>query len=105
MGKVGKGAFLTLALIFAASLAVVAPAEACHRYSHWAYPWPQKCGAETDPVPVAEKPRVAKRENRFKTSHIIVPTVPAGASDSPSAADLDRLRAALNRKLEGALKQ
>ena len=105
MGKIGKGAFLTLALIFAATLALMAPAEACHRYSHWAYPWPQKCGPETAPPSAPEKPRVAKRENRFKASHIIVPTVPARASDSPSAADLDRLRAALIRKLEGALKQ
>ncbi len=32
---------LTLAL---AALLSASPAEACHHYTHWAYPWPQRCG-------------------------------------------------------------
>ena len=25
--------------------ATVQPAQACHRFAHWKYPWPQRCGA------------------------------------------------------------
>jgi hypothetical protein len=104
MGKLGRGASIKLALIFAVLLALTAPGEACHRYSRWAYPWPQKCPPANGREPTPERASLPKEENRFKfkTSRTVVPT---SESDGPSAADLDRLRAALIRKLEGEQKQ
>jgi hypothetical protein len=37
---------LTLALILLAT-----PAEACHRFSVWQYPYPQRCRVEVSPPP------------------------------------------------------
>ena len=120
MSKVGQVAAIKLALVCAVLLALTTPGEACHRYSHWAYPWPQKCPAadshETtsehaapaerataaEHATAAEKPSPPKMRKRFKAARTILPTT---ASDSPSAADLDRLRAALIRKLQGEPKQ
>ncbi len=98
MSKVGQRALIALALIFGMLLALTTPGEACHRYSHWAYPWPQKCPPADDRASTPERASLPKMEKRFKTSRTVVPKA---ASDSPSAADLDRLRAALIRKLQG----
>jgi hypothetical protein len=97
MGNIAQSALIRLALILAASLALTTPGEACHIYSHWAYPWPQKCppagGHESKP----EKATLPRQQNPLKAAHTAVPTSP---SDSPSADDRDRLRAALIHKLE-----
>src|SRR5271166_2979887 len=38
---------------FALALFSVQPALSCHRYAHWAYPWPQRCGVSIQPARVA----------------------------------------------------
>ena len=38
---------------FALALFSVQPALSCHRYAHWGYPWPQRCGAPIQPTRVA----------------------------------------------------
>jgi hypothetical protein len=35
------------AAIIIAALAAAQPAEACHRYSRWLYPYAQRCGVRT----------------------------------------------------------
>jgi hypothetical protein len=35
---------IALALTLALTVPTPVEAKACHRYSHWAYPWPQRCG-------------------------------------------------------------
>jgi hypothetical protein len=86
-----------LALTLAALLAITTPGEACHRYSRWAYPWPQKCPPTARHVlPPSGKENFPKEENLLKNSRTVVPTA---RSDVPSAADLERLRAALILKL------
>jgi hypothetical protein len=35
---------IALALTLALTVQTPAQAKACHRYSHWAYPWAQRCG-------------------------------------------------------------
>jgi len=97
MKKVGQGVVTRLALAVAALLAITTPSDACHRYSRWAYPWPQKCPPTARRVsPPSEKVNFPKEDDRFKDSR---PVVPTALSDGPSAADLERLRAALIRKL------
>jgi hypothetical protein len=34
---------MTRVFLGLAFLVAVQPAFACHRFSHWAYPWPQRC--------------------------------------------------------------
>jgi hypothetical protein len=49
------------AVVIAAGLLLIAsPASACHRFSRWSYPWPQRCSA----APAQRPPlvRVAARE-------------------------------------------
>jgi len=92
-----RRAVTKLALAAAVLMAVTLPGEACHRYSRWAYPWPQKCPPTAHSVlHPSEKINSPKEESRFENSRADVPTA---ASDSPSAADLERLRDALTRKL------
>jgi hypothetical protein len=33
------------AAVFVCLLLFVEPAFACHRFSHWSYPWAQRCGS------------------------------------------------------------
>jgi hypothetical protein len=33
-------------LALAALMMTAAPAEACHRFARWHYPWPQRCGVQ-----------------------------------------------------------
>lgn len=35
---------MRLALALALVLVAVQPADACHRFQRWKYPWPQHCG-------------------------------------------------------------
>lgn len=34
------------ALAFVLVLLAVQPADACHRFKRWKYPWPQQCGTK-----------------------------------------------------------
>jgi len=45
---------------FALALFSVQPALSCHRYAHWGYPWPQRCGfiRMGAPVQVVQAKRV-----------------------------------------------
>jgi hypothetical protein len=45
MHQLSKPLVLALALFAAAS----PPAYACHRFSRWYYPWPQRCSVERAP--------------------------------------------------------
>jgi hypothetical protein len=42
-------------VIAAALLLIASPASACHRFSRWSYPWPQRCG-----VAPGQGPRIAR---------------------------------------------
>jgi hypothetical protein len=46
--------------------AAIQPAQACHRFTHWAYPWPQRCGLIAKPERQARlaPPRSAPPEVR-----------------------------------------
>lgn len=102
MGKVTQDALIKLAVMFAVLPALTTPGEACHRYSHWAYPWPQKCPSAREGTSAHEKTSPPKQGLRFKASRTFAP---APSSDTPSAADIERLRDALIRKLEAEPKQ
>lgn len=38
-----------------ALLALTQPAEACHRFARWNYPWPQRCAGSHAPAPVIDR--------------------------------------------------
>ena len=38
------------AVVIVCSMMFVEPAFACHRFSHWAYPWAQRCGVATHAI-------------------------------------------------------
>jgi hypothetical protein len=40
--------------------AMLEPAQACHRFARWGYPWPQRCGL-TAPVHRVSAPPVERR--------------------------------------------
>jgi hypothetical protein len=82
---------LTLALILAAS-----PAAACHRFSVWRYPFPQRCGRfasrEVVPAPAphpAPTPLPAEDEDRTWYVEIVIPP----PDDGGRAAGLEKLKA------------
>lgn len=64
-------------------LAIPAPAEACHRFSRWWFPYPQRCSA------AHWTPRAALR--------VISPAAAAmpAMGDAPSAGDIAMLTAAM----------
>jgi hypothetical protein len=39
--------------VFLAVLLSASPAVACHRFSRWAYPWPQRCAVARVQLPVS----------------------------------------------------
>lgn len=47
-----KAIGLALALIVAGG---ASPAEACHRFSVWKYPWPQQCAAAVPNFPILSR--------------------------------------------------
>ncbi len=98
MGKVTQDALIKPAVAFAVLLALTTPGKACHRYSRWAYPWPQKCSSAREGTSAPQKTSPPRQEIRIKASRTLAPTP---SSDAPSAADIQRLRDALIRKLEG----
>jgi len=61
-----QGRPLVLALVLFA--AVPPSAYACHRFSRWYYPWPQRCSVERAPIRVSTRevepaaPRPPERE-------------------------------------------
>lgn len=32
-----------------------APAQACHKFAYWGFPWPQRCGPEFRPAPIQKR--------------------------------------------------
>jgi hypothetical protein len=31
------------------------PAQACHKFAYWGFPWPQRCGPEFKPAPIQKR--------------------------------------------------
>jgi hypothetical protein len=61
------------AVVIAAGLLLIAsPASACHRFSRWSYPWPQRCGGAAAQRPLT---RIAALE--------VAPPKPAPGSAEP----------------------
>lgn len=69
--------FLALAFVLISS---AAHASACHIYTHWYYPWPQRCLIARAPEP---------RRLAASTDHYAMPHRPATLNP------IDRLRAAM----------
>ena len=95
-----------VALVAAALLALATPAEACHRYSRWAYGWPQTCpshkaagAAERHGYERREVMRIARASRETRHSRTIDTRadqrVRPDPPDAPSKDDLARLRAAM----------
>lgn len=89
-------AFVLLALL-------ATPAEACHRYSVWRFPWPQHCvirAAQTkapDPPPVQLDPSAPEADN-----DIPLPSLEGMDFPPDASGDWDRLKAiGLLRQLRG----
>ena len=51
------------ALVLVFAFVAVQPAQACHRFQRWRYPWPQQCGTKFVPRPAVQTPKddVAER--------------------------------------------
>ena len=59
---------LVLALVLVASQ----PADACHRFARWKYPWPQRCGASGVSGVAVQIPRPAVQKDERVTERVTV---------------------------------
>jgi hypothetical protein len=76
-----------LSLMLAAALLASTPGEAaaCHHYSHWYYPFPQRCGAARQMVRLA----YAVPNQEHPANKAATPVTPAMPLPSLARADLD----------------
>jgi hypothetical protein len=95
-------------LISAVCLTLVAqPAQACHRYSRWYYPYPQKCGATRyaaiTPEPVA-RPRPFIPEALPELPHektipsAIIPDLPSTWEEIQRQDGIEQIRKIMDNK-------
>ena len=81
MHQLSKPLVLALALFAAAP----PPAYACHRFSRWYYPWPQRCSSST-----AETPRLIRVSTREIEPATPIPPV---REDAPPPEEIARTAA------------
>jgi hypothetical protein len=83
-------------------LAVESAAGACHKYSVWKYPWPQRCYTAYAPAPLVHRAEEQDRDWyveilkipptwKLDDDHIEV-TVPETVQDPDRAKGLDKLK-------------
>lgn len=93
---------LAVALLFAGT----ANAAACHRFSRWHYPWPQRCGDahHTYARPAAFNPPVATTDDDHSW-YVEITKVPLtwdGDVPSPALTDEERRARDLLRQRQGS---
>jgi hypothetical protein len=77
---------------------MTAPASACHRYSYWAFSWPQRCAAVAPPR-ASMRPALTRVALQTPASVAATSVVPVTAADEPGPRieDLDRAEIELEK--------
>ncbi len=75
--------FLLPALALGTALFSIQPADACHRFHTWRYPWPQRCGVAV-PAPLH-----ASQDRSYYVEITSPPKAEAPAPPSPREAPLE----------------
>ena len=94
-------------IALAAALLASMPVEAaaCHRYSRWYYPWPQRCGILRPMRPIASPHQNEMREQREQAEQsfeIPLPSLARADVDGGEADEPTRARLLLRVALEAA---
>jgi hypothetical protein len=90
-------------LIVACVLSVSPAHAACHLYSHWAYPFPQRCGnmrlAESKPIPESQTPPLPEFDPRWtiKDGNLEVVRTPGMTDEEGRAIAIEALKTVMGK--------
>jgi hypothetical protein len=90
---------LSLTIMLAAGLLLPTEASACHHYSRWYYPQPQRCGVARQMV---RFPTPQTREKKLTWPDIALPSLAQADLDGGGADEPTRARLLLRAALEAA---